>query len=106
MTYPDGSQHIVVAGGYLSDTTIIYELNGSLGIWTYGPNKSNYFGASVPYKNTFLAIGGENPYSNQIYEFVADPIAGLEWKLRPEQLKTPKSRIAAFMVPDTYATLC
>ena len=55
----------------------------------------------VQYGDTFLVIGGENPRTDEIYEFVTSP--SLEWKLRDERLDQPRSLMGAFLVPDNYA---
>ena len=49
---------------------------------------------SVPFGDTFLLVGGsDDTYQKTIYEF--DPV-GMDWLLRPEELK--EERDAAFAV--------
>ena len=110
VTYPDRSRHIVAAGGYeLDDTlTYIYDLDLGIGMWRPGPDLPFLNGASVPYGDTFLVVGGEQNYfpyydSDLISEFNPDPSAE-RWNLRPERLKSSKLYMTAFLVPDDYAT--
>ena len=113
-TYPDGSRHLVAAGGdafSLGDdaSTWIYDLDMGIDIWRPGPKLDLSFGESVPFKNSFLAVGGidesdpEKKISNQIWEFNADPFDE-KWIRRPETLKSNRVYISAFLVPDDFAT--
>ena len=100
----------MAAGGwYVLDTsTWIFDLDSSSHFWRPGPKFNFQRGASVQFGGTFLAVGGEQnvpPFedSDQIWEFNAD--AGDEkWILRQERLKSSKYHMAAFLVPDDYAT--
>ena len=75
--------------------------------WSAGPNLPGprYDAASVPYKNTFLVVGGKDgghAVQDTIFEF--DPETG-DWITRIEQMTLKRSLFAAFMVPD-YAVNC
>ena len=103
---------MVVAGGHYSDffdkSTWIYDLDSGLDAWRPGPIHKFYNGASVQFNNTFLTVGGSHnvdpyTYMDQIWEFNADP-EDEKWILRPERLKSAKSNVAAFLVPNNYAT--
>ena len=69
--------------------------------WTSGPDlpKTGVYGVSVPYKNTFLIVGGIfESSSKSIYQF--DPNSE-GWIRRSEGLQTDKRAMAAFLVPDS-----
>ena len=109
-TYPDRTRHLIAAGGDArADTaTWIYELDSGIALWRPGPEFPFEAGASVQFGDTFLAVGGESndgsyTDSNQIWEFNANPLDE-KWILRPERLKTSKHNLAAFLVPNYYAT--
>ena len=75
--------------------------------WTSGPDLPliGAFGVAVPYKNTFLVVGGKDSghaVQDTIFEF--DPETG-DWITRIEQMTLKRSLFAAFMVPD-YAVNC
>ena len=113
VTYPppDNKRHLVAAGGIccIDTATWIYDLDTDLDFWRPGPELQLQYGASVPYGNTFLAVGGQNNFDfrakrDQIWEFNADP-SDERWILRAEKLKSAKTHVSAFLVPDNY-TLC
>ena len=110
MKYPDGSRHIVYAGGDPDyyENTYIYDLDSGIDIWRPGPKFEFYDGASVQFGDTFLLVGGRQnvfPFSasDQIWQFNPDP-SDESWVLRPETLKSAKYHTAAFLVPNDYAT--
>ena len=100
----DGTKEVVVTGGY-RDPTTTYIYNVDSGEWRQGPDFpiDLYHGASAPYGNTFLAVGG---YSSSTYErspliylFEPDEEA---WLLQPHVLTTPRYGLAAILVPPGY----
>ena len=108
--YNDGTRHLVTAGGDDSyDTsTWIYDLDSGLDIWRPGPLLQYDRSFSVPYKNTFLVVGGEqnfnpNTYSDQIWQFNDDPFDE-KWILRDERFSTAGLWKTPILVPDDYAT--
>ena len=114
VTYSDGTRHVVVAGGEdccdIDTATWIYDLDSGDDFWRPGPILGLRYGSSVQFGDTFLAVGGEQNYephnnTDTIWEFNTDP-ADEKWILRPERLKSEKWYIAAFLVPNEYATEC
>ena len=112
----DGSRHLVASGGSpllgkadAGDiSTWIYDLDSGIDIWRPGPALPLQRGTSVPFGDTFLAVGGRLNYSpfsytDQIWEFNADP-SEEKWEPRNERLKSAKYGVAAFLVPNNYAT--
>ena len=99
----------MIAGGDANSVGVsyIYDLDDSSSFWRSGPSFYGSHGASVPFGNTFLAVGGYDrqtlQYSDKIYEFNPDP-NDERFILRPDRLKSPKQEMAAFLVPDDYAT--
>ena len=109
-TYPDRSRHLVAAGGEINEATWIFELDSGLPDWRPGPRLSLELGASVPFGDTFLAVGGitnigPDVSTAAIFEFNANP-QNETFIQRPEKLKNPKAYAAAFIVPDTYFASC
>ena len=73
--------------------------------WTNGPNLpiGLRWGASVPFKDTFLIVGGLDINSNQspyIYEY---DVRNEAWIMRDERLTTARDRFTAFLIPDEVA---
>ena len=109
--YPDGSRHIVTGGGRgtLDTTTWIYDIDSGIDLWRpITADLELTQGSSVQFGDTFLAVGGElndGTYTDtrQIWEFNADPLDE-KWIQRPEQLTLVGYSMAAFMVPNDYAT--
>ena len=103
MTQPNGSKEIVVTTGYYSTTgteTEIFNL-GSM-TWRSGPDfpVSTFDGFSLPYNNTFLAIGGlpnEDYFSNQIWHFNPD---SYEWEMISTMVQG-RSQLAAIALPES-----
>ena len=106
--YPDSSRHLVVAGGLGDATTWIYDLDDLNDVWrSISDELPLAFGTSVPFADSFLAVGGSHNLnyqsSDQIWQFNADP-QDEGFILLGEALKTPKNYVAAFLVPEDYAT--
>ena len=105
VTYPDGSSGIMVAGGNANSNEVSVEfLNLDTLIWE--PKQSLpvdiAWGASVPYKDSFLIVGGKS----DLYSYL-DTISYYnptldEWEL-VGQMDYEREYVAAFMVPDSYA---
>ena len=101
----DGSQKLVVTGGYFS--AIYYSSTEELDLdtlqWTAGkdlPDALDY-GSSVQYKDSFLAVGGTNgAATDHIYEYDSD--TG-DWITRIEKMVSARYLFAAFLVPEEVA---
>ena len=106
--YSDGSEHIVVAGGYdgsfYSDVTEIFHLQTQT--WSTGDNLPVEIrdGASVPFEDSFLIVGGYSSngggYLDTIHYF--NPLLQ-KWETRDETMKDGRYLLAAFMVPNSYS---
>ncbi len=104
VTYADGTQGILAVGGENERTSEFLEF----GALTWKPKQSLpndiYFGASVPFRNSLLMVGGE---SNDLGK-VLDTIYfydqnNEEWQLLDQRLSVKRRNLAAFMVPDSFA---
>ena len=106
VTYANGSQIVILAGGYHTRTAEAFSLQEEnwffipdLPIWGY----ELYDGSFVPFGDTFLIVGGEDYGSggvqNSIIQF--DPFID-NWIIRKEKLKLPKYFSTSFFVPDDY----
>ena len=100
--YPSGKQGIVFAGGNEESNTDVLMLDTLL--WQPGPDFVSRFvvGASVPFGDSFLAVGGAkgSTPSNTIYYF--DPVRET-FILLVETLSTPRQNLAAFLISDALA---
>ena len=102
VTYPDGKQGILAAGGssvtahFLDLDTLIWEPKQSLPI-------PIYIGASVPYQDSFLIVGGhiagEGSDLDTIYYY--NPSTD-NWDLIGT-MTVGRREFAAFLVPDSFA---
>ena len=104
VTYPDRSKGILVAGG--EGQTKVEFLN--LDTLTWEPKQylpvDIHKGASVPYKDSFLMVGG---YSSDVGEtldtiYYYDPNLD-QWDLLEQKMKMRRKYFAAFLVSDQYA---
>ena len=60
-------------------------------------------GASVPLGDSFVIVGGYDETDfEELDTIIAYDADAAEWVVRPERLATPRSRMAAFTVPDNY----
>ncbi len=105
ITYPDGTQGIIVAGGYYDEKSVDF-LNLDTLIWEPRPEMpiNIHEGMSVPYKDSFLIVGG---YSTQVRSDHLDTIyyynpMSDEFELLGHMMDK-RETFAAFMVPDHYA---
>ena len=100
--YPDGTKKIVVAGDSRDDlSTFIMDVDTE--IWLPGPPlpKSIYQGASVPFGESFLIVGGHGNENGILY---FDPVT-VQWVERTEQLAVTRNQWhAGFMVPDSHVS--
>ena len=90
-----------MAGGDLETSSEFLNLDTL--IWE--PKQSLPFdielGASVPFKDSFLIVGGDSgDYLDTIYYY--NPNTD-QWELMEQMLKYEREYLAAFMVPDSYA---
>ena len=106
ITLADGTKEIVLAGGEGAGTsTEIYSFETNS--WRAGPDfpiSENFYGGSIAFQNSFLAVGGAvgpRDYSGAI--FYLDPDT-LEWVDMTTELLTPRKWFAAFLVPDDFIT--
>ena len=106
VTYTNGLKKVVVAGGWggqnIQSTEI---LNLETLEWESGPDLPNVMassGESVPFRNSFLIVGGYKGknYLDMIYEFDLDTD---NWKLKPQRLKKGRLFFTAFLIPDDIA---
>ena len=102
--YPDGSRGILVAGDeyarkveFLDLDTLTWEPKQYLPI---DINK----GVSVPYKDSFLIVGGfssdVSEYLDTVYYY--NPTLD-QWELMNQRMTRGREYFAAFLVPDYYA---
>ena len=105
VTYPNGDKGILVAGGYnQAGLTTVDFLNLDTLIWE--PKLSLpidiYYGASVPFKDSFLIVGGYSQdlsYLDSVYYY--NPNVD-QWELM-KTMDYGKVFSASFMVPDSFA---
>ncbi len=84
--------------GFLDLNTLTWEPKA-------GMPKEIYLGASVPYQDSFLIVGGYNKFSQDDYLssiYYYDPIND-EWDRLMERLTYKRREFAAFLIPDSYA---
>ena len=108
VTYPNGNKGILIAGGQDSlsnGISTVDFLNLDSLIWepkTQLPHDI-FFGASVPFQESFLIVGGFSLDSvdnlDTIYFY--DPSLD-DWTLLG-RMDNENTRLTAFMVPDTFA---
>lgn len=103
VTYPDGSNGIMLAGGYDETSTEFLDLQ----TLTWEPKHSLpldiYYAASVPFKDSFLIVGGHhynaNDYLKSIYYY--NPATD-KWDFLRDMSRS-REEFTAFMVPDSFA---
>lgn len=99
--YPNGTRQLVVAGGL--HTSFSYGLDLDTLQWTTLPllPQPISLGASVPYGDSFLIVGGfiQGGAEKTVYTF--DPQLE-DWILLPQKLQIGREQTAAFLVPDTF----
>ena len=100
--YKNGTKKLIVTGGYQSDfLSSTEELDLDTLQWNAGTDlpEALDFGASVQFKDSFLAISGYSGFgfSNKIYEYNRD--SG-DWIKRNETLITGRDTFSAFLVPE------
>ena len=103
VTYPNGDQGILVAGGRYSETSVEF-LN--LDTQTWEPKQSLpydiYYGSLVPFQDSFLIVGG---YSNEMgyldTVFYYNPALD-QWDVI-KTMDYERTLFAAYMVPDSFA---
>ena len=104
VTYPNGTQAIVIAGGNATKSSEIWIIDSEE--WIMGPDLPTAgakleFGASVSYGNTFLIVGG---YITNVYEdtIVSFNILTEDWEILPQRMKNGRRDFAAFMIPNSF----
>ena len=103
VTYPSGQTAVVVAGGFSSSKSFIFNLDTET--WRRGPElpATLYGGASVQLQETFLVVsgveGGIN-LSKSIFKFVTSPEEG--WIELPQQLWSGLTNCDAILVPQDF----
>ena len=104
----NGRPHIVTGGGlrnYVDERnkTFIFDIDGDQPKWRPGPDYPFPVSktSSVPFKDTFLVVGGfgirSGAFYNAIHEF--DPL-NEKWIRRPEKLAVGKRGVAPVMIGD------
>ncbi len=108
VTYPDGSQGILVAGGldenydgletvdFLNLKTLIWEPKQSLPV-------DIHRGQSVPYLDSFVIAGGVVDATSQSLDSILYYNPALDQWDQIGQMRNPRNNFAAFLVPDSYA---
>ena len=105
MTYPDGSRGILAAGGLSENSCEFLDID-TLDGWVpraalpYGLGH----GASVPYNDSFLIVGGFNYNGN----YATDEILFYNperdsWDSMQQSLDDSRTDMPAFLVPDEFA---
>ena len=99
MELGNGKKKLMVTAGGTDALTNILDLDTLE--WKTGldlPNAAIH-AASVPYKNTFLVVGGnDGGFLDTIYEFHPETEV---WITRSETLMTARHAHTAFLVPDS-----
>ena len=97
---------MIVAGGMGFTKTLksSEELDLATLTWSPGPDLPNpiAFGESVPFRNSFLIVGGSKGYRyfDVIYEYNPE---NKDWMQRPQRLKKERISFTAFLIPDDVA---
>ena len=105
VNYPDGKKKLVVTGGHETVGDTYHNSTQILDLETleWAPATdlpyTIAYGSSVPFKDTFLVVGGEDDvnYQTAIYQF---DLTTNGWITRDEQLVTGRRLFASFLVPD------
>ena len=111
VTYPDGSQGVLVAGGADQDYNAIDTvefLNLRTMVWEPKQNLPTQIrkGQSVPYLDSFVIVGGLNDATSNATEFLDGVLyynPSLDQWDQVAQMEYPRYNFAAFLVPDRYA---
>lgn len=104
--YPDGSHGIMVTGGTLGvKNSDFLDLDTLLWIPKASLDDDIGYGASVPFRDSFLIVGGirvfaANNYLNTIYYYNPDSDT---WIQLEKNMLRQRYKFAAFMVSDDYA---
>lgn len=103
VTYPDGSKGVLVAGGDLESSSEFLNINT---MQTWEPRASLPYiishGASVPYQDSFLVVGGYNAEDLDLDTiYYCDPERDA-WELFNQRLEDIRSNLVAILVPDDY----
>ena len=106
----DGSRYIIVtggSGGVELNSTEVLNLDDTQQGWVRGPDLPTtlYLGASVPFGDTFLIVGGRDKIVHSmemdtIFQFDGE---SFNWIQREEKLVMPRYGFAAFLVPQQVA---
>src|SRR5208282_914983 len=98
--HPDGKMEIIVAAGRDTSATQIFSFETQT--WRFGPEFPGgrlEGGASVPYEDTFVIVGGSifgTDYKRSIYVYVIETGS---WSMLPQELSIARPLFAAFFVP-------
>ena len=68
--------------------------------------KSIYYAASVPYDNSFLLIGGYGSGTGDLADIYKYNPDNDEWTMLESELKTPRYRHVALLVPQSIFPEC
>ena len=105
VTRPDGTRELVIAGGY-SKTTEVYSL--STDTWSFGPHdipssSSPHDGEYVPFRESFLVIGGkiDGSISDKIFYYNPDTS---DFDLLAVRLSQNLGRFGVAVVPFDFFT--
>ena len=100
VTYPNGTQAIVVAGGRREFTSEILVIGDTF--FKPGPNVDEDFGfgISVQFRDSFIIVGGDDP--NGLSDIYGYDTESEDFVRLPQNLETARNDCAAFMVPESF----
>jgi len=93
-----GGKEVVVVAGASTDATQVFDLDSNTWRRVNSFNGSLYGGASVPFRDNFLVVGGRIQSLAQRSVFTYDTVEE-SWLQLPQQLETVRDAFAAFLTP-------
>lgn len=102
VTYPDGTEGILVAGGTGLRKTYFLDLDTLTWHAKRDLPTDIEFGMSVPFKDSFLLVGGTGSQGIRDTIYYYDSSAN-QWDLMSPKMDHKRETFAAFLVPDEYA---
>ena len=106
-----GDKFLIVAGGKVyvdgeflhSKSTEILDLQNPVE-WKTGPELpfTVYHASSIQYEDSFLVVGGIDESRKALSSIIKYDVGNEEFVKMPQEMKTPRSDAAAFLIPDDY----
>ena len=98
------SSKIIVAGGSSVSSSEVIDLNDIASGWSFTGSlpQSLGYGASVPFKDSFLIVGGFTGAQRSVHVYEFDVFAD-SWITRDERMATDRQVLTAFLIPDNIA---